>query len=295
MTLATPPAGKSPAPRTALRRLARVGLRLAAPLVLLAGATACTTNPYTGRSQLKLFPEQQVLAMGVEAYQQVESQEPISRDPRFVRPIQRVGAAISRVADQMRAEQGEPPYDWEFKVIDKPDMVNAWCLPGGKIAFYTGIYPILEDEAGMAIVMGHEVAHALLDHSNERMSQQGLTQLGMAGAAMVAEGSEHRDLALAALGAGLTVGFVLPYSRSHESEADRVGLMMAARAGYDPEAAIRVWENMAKSGGRPPEFLSTHPDPLNRIEDMRRWMPEAKQLYRASNRQPVERLPSPGQ
>lgn len=274
------------------RRLSRWATTLAAGLLLLS-ATACTTNPYTGRSQLKLFPEQQVLAMGVEAYGQVEKSEPVSRDPALNAPLMRVGRAISAVADQMRAEQGEGPFEWEFKVIDKPDMLNAWCLPGGKIAFYTGIYPVLEDEAGMAIVMGHEVAHALLDHSNERMSQQGLTQIGMVGAAIVAEGSEHRDLALAALGAGLTVGFVLPYSRSHESEADRVGLIMAARAGYDPEAAIRVWQNMAKlSEGRPPEFLSTHPDPLNRIEAMREWMPEAKALYERSRKQRNAPLPA---
>jgi len=161
------------------------------------------------------------------------------------------------------------------------ETVNAWCLPGGKIAFYTGIFPILQDEAGMAVVMGHEVMHAILQHGNERMSQNLATQVVLAGAAVGLSESKYKNEIIGALGAGASVGVLLPYSRKHESEADKQGLFLAAKAGYDPEAAIGVWERMAamSEGKRPPEFLSTHPDPMNRIEAMRKWMPEAKRIY----------------
>ncbi|MGH7163758.1 MAG: M48 family metallopeptidase [Planctomycetota bacterium] len=261
--------------------------RSAALLALAALLAACTTNPHTGRSQLLLLSEDAEVEMGLEAFAQIGKEVRWTEDPAYVDPVRRVGKAIA-------AQAGKPDYQWEFRVIDDPKTVNAWCLPGGKIAFYTGIYPICEDENGMAIVMGHEVSHALLRHGGERVSQNIAVQGGLAATAVVARNSEHRDVALAALGAGAAVGFLLPYSRKHESEADKFGLMLAARAGYDPEAAIRVWQNMAKlGGGRPPEFLSTHPDPLRRIEDMRAWMPEARALYAKSNKQPNRPLPRP--
>ena len=262
---------------------------LLAPVLL----AACSTNPYTGRSQLLLLSDSEETQLGVDAWAQVTAEEPIAKEAALNEPLLRVGRAIAAQADILIKEQGDPPFQWEFKVIRRDDTVNAWCLPGGKIAFYTGIFPIIEDEAGMAVVMGHEGCHALLHHGNERVSQNLLAQLRPTPRALFPGGSEYKDEALAALGAGVNVGVLLPFSRSHESEADRLGLMLAADAGYDPEAAIRVWQNMAamSDGQRPPEILSTHPDPLRRIENMRQWMPEAKQRYAKSKKKTNHLLP----
>jgi predicted Zn-dependent protease len=260
-------------------------------LLLLAVLTTCKANPQSGRRQLLLFSDATMVKMGVEAYAEMTgpgSNAKISNDARLTAPLQRVGKAISQAANK-------PEYEWEFRLIDDPKTVNAWALPGGKIAFYTGIYPILEDEAGMAIVMGHEVMHAILEHSNERMSQSVAAQAILAGAAIGLSDSKYKGEIMGALGVGATVGVILPYSRKHESEADKYGLFLAARAGYDPEAAIGVWERMAEmsAGKRPPEFLSTHPDPLKRIEQMKQWMPEAKRYFdQAAVKQPNYRLPS---
>lgn len=284
-----------------LRRLARaVGngknadmKRLLLPLVLSLAAAACTTNPHTGRGQLLLLSENQETAMGVEAFAEVQKTAPISKDPASNAAILRVGKAIAAQADRLRKERGDPPFEWEFTVIDDPKTVNAWCLPGGKIAFYTGIFPIIEDEAGMAVVMGHEVCHALLRHGNERVSQNLIAQLGLTAGDLALKNNKYHDEAIGLLGAGAQYGVMLPYSRSHETEADKLGLMLAADAGYDPEAAIRVWTNMARmsEGQRPPEFMSTHPDPLRRIENMKQWMPEAKRRYAASKQKQNNRLP----
>lgn len=270
-----------------------VGMRRILLVLLFAvsfagGFVSCETNKQTGRRQLLLFSEDRMAEMGVEAYQQMTapSEVTLATDPRLTEPLQRVGRAIADAANK-------PEYKWEFKLI-QADTVNAWALPGGKIAFYTGIYPILQDEAGMAIVMGHEVMHAILQHGNERMSQTSAAQVLLAGASIASEGSEYNSEIMAALGAGAQFGVLLPYSRKHESEADRYGLMLAARAGYDPEAAIGVWQRMAEmsEGQRPPEFMSTHPDPLNRVEAMKKWMPEAKRLYEQSQKMPNRPLPA---
>jgi len=260
-------------------------LGLLALLLLLA---VCRTNPTTGRSQFRLFSEKEMVSLGVQAYQEMTVDNPdvkIDTDPALNAPLQHVGAAISQAANK-------PDYEWEFKLIDDPNTVNAWALPGGKIAFYTGIYPILEDEAGMSIVMGHEVMHALLDHGNERMSQNLATSAVLTAAAVGLKDSENGDLILGALGVGATVGFLLPYSRKHETEADEYGLYLAARAGYDPHAGIGVWERMSALGGsKPPEFLSTHPATEHRIENMHRWMPKAEKLYAESTHRPNAKLP----
>jgi predicted Zn-dependent protease len=261
------------------------------PLGLAALLPACVTNPYTGESQLILVSEEEELQMGVDGYAQVMETEPVLQDADLTAPLLRVGEAISTAADAWRAENGEAPYDWEFKLIANDEMVNAWCMPGGKIAFYTGIYPILEDEAGMAIVMGHEVSHAMLRHGAVRVSQNIVAGLGLAAAGILARDSEHRDLALAALGAGVTVGYILPYSRDHESDADWLGLQLAARAGYDPREGIRIWENMAKLGDAPMEWLSTHPNPESRIEQMKQWMPEMMAIYERSQKMQNAPLP----
>jgi len=267
-------------------------MKRALAIVLLLSLVTCQSNPTTGRSQLLLYSEESMIQLGEQAYLEMtvnDKKVTIVTDRRLVDPLLRVGRNLANAANK-------PDYKWEFKLIDAPKTANAWALPGGKIAFYTGIYPILEDEAGMAIVMGHEIMHAILRHSNERMSQQNVTAAAVTAAAVGVGLSdvENKELIVGALGAGAALGVILPYSRKHESEADEYGLYLAARAGYDPEAAIRVWENMAakSEGKRPPEILSTHPDPLNRIDNMRRWMPKAKGLYEKSTRQPNAKLPA---
>jgi predicted Zn-dependent protease len=260
-------------------------------LALLLLVVACKTSPYTGRSQLLFYSEKQMVGLGAKTYLDMTDPKKVkvSTDARLTEPLVRVGRAISQAANK-------PDYQWEFKLIDDPKTANAWALPGGKIAFYTGIYPIVEDEAGMAIVMGHEVMHALLQHSNERMSQQVAAAAAMTAAAIGTRNmdSGERAALLGALGVGATVGVILPYSRKHETESDEQGLYLAAKAGYDPEASVAVWERMAElSGGkRPPEFLSTHPDVRRRIENMKKWMPRAKQIYAAAPvRHPNRKLP----
>jgi len=266
-------------------------MKRATLLCVLLLAAACRTNPYTGRLQAHGFSEEHMNSLGEQSYAEMtgpSSKTRIVQDAQYTEPLLRVGAAISQAADK-------PDYQWEFRLIDDPKMVNAWALPGGKIAFYTGIYPILQDEAGMAVVMGHEVMHALLEHSNERMTQQVGTAVVMATAAVGLHDSEYRGEILAALGAGAALGYILPYSRLHETEADEQGLYLAARAGYDPQAAIGVWQRMAKlSGGKsPPVFLSTHPATQARIDNMRKWMPKAQQIYAQSVKKPNRPLPLP--
>ena len=254
-------------------------------LLLLA---ACKTNPYTGRRQTMLISEDREIELGKEAWAEMTgpgSKVKLDTRPAWNDPLQRVGRAIAVAADKKE-------YDWEFKLIDAPKTANAWALPGGKIAFYTGIYPVLEDEDGMAIVMGHEVSHALLRHGGERISQSMITAGILAGAAISTRDNKNRGWILAGLGvgAGLTIK---AYGRGHETEADRFGLMLAARAGYNPEAGIKVWQRMAKlsKGSSGPTFLSTHPSHDTRIENMQKWMPEAKALYEQSQKKPNKKLP----
>ena len=200
--------------------------------------------------------------------------------------LQRVGRAISAAADAEKAWG----YEWEFRLLDDSSNGGAWAMPGGKIAFYTGIYKHLKDEAGMAIVMGHEVQHALLQHSNARMSKGALANLAIFSVAAGFHTHEQRDLIVAALGGALAADS-LRYARDEELEADKAGLLLAARAGYDPEAAIGVWQRMSKKRRATPEFMSTHPDPGNRIAALRALMPEAKALYKKSVKQPNRPLP----
>ena len=257
---------------------------------LLAALAACKTNPYTGRTQNIYFSESYMVNLGKQSYAEMTgsaAKARIATDPRLTAPLLRVGRSISQAANK-------PEYDWEFKLIDESKTLNAWALPGGKIAFYTGIYPVLQDDAGMAIVMGHEVMHALLQHSNERMSQKVTTTAVLAAATVGLRDNENRGAILAALGVGAALGYILPYSRLHETESDEQGLYLAAKAGYDPRAAIGVWERMAKlSGGKsPPPILSTHPATPDRIQNMRKWMPRALQIYERSDKQSNHPLPA---
>jgi len=267
----------------------RLNRRLACVL-LLAAVVACKTNELTGRSQLLIYSDADMVKLGEQSYIEMTVKDKkvrIVTDPALVEPLIRVGKAIAAAANK-------PEYNWEFKLIDAPKTANAWALPGGKIAFYTGIYPIVKDEAGMAVVMGHEVMHALLEHSNERLSSQMAVGVAMAGVAVGVglSDAKHKGAILGALGAGVGVS-MLAFSRKHEIEADQYGLYLCAKAGYDPEAGIAVWERMAamSEGKRPPEILSTHPDPRNRIENMRQWMPKALAAYEASDKKVNRELP----
>ena len=240
-------------------------------------AAGCATVPETGRSQLLLFPDSQMNALGLQAYEEILKKEKVSADPE-------ANALVRRVGERIAAASGKD-YDWRFTVIDDPKSANAFCLPGGKVAVYTGILPVTRDDAGLAVVMGHEVAHATARHGAERMSQSTLVQgLALGGGVALGGGDPQRTRAIfGALGAGAAVGVILPFSRKQESEADRIGLRYMARAGYDPEAAVGFWERMdaaAQGKSRPPEFLSTHPSGETRIRQIREWLPEARAQLR---------------
>ena len=243
---------------------------------------ACSTVPYTGRRQLMLVPESNEIASGEQAYQQISRDSVLTDNSKAMRIVRRVGEGIARAANK-------PDYRWEFRIINDPDNVNAFCVPGGKVAVYTGIFPIAKDEGGLAVILGHEVAHALLRHAGERMSQAEVLGTGL----VFAGASGVNPQILQALGLGASVGVILPFSRSQESEADHVGLILMAKAGYDPRVSLEVWQRMErKEKGAPPEFLSTHPGSETRIQQLRAWMPEALQYYQSGN-QSVELLPSP--
>ena len=249
---------------------------------------ACETAPVTGRSQIMLVSENEERQMGLQAYQQVLSKEPLSHDAQANALVEKVGKRIAAAAERPPAEMWRAPhFRWEFSTIDKNEP-NAFCLPGGKIAVYTGILPIARTEAGLAAIIGHEVAHALARHGAERMSDQMVASVGAAAAsaalATTVSGRNRTYLPamMAAVGAGATMGFILPMSRAQESEADRIGLVLMALAGYDPHEAIGVWERMraANAGGRrQAEWLSTHPADTTRLNDIRGWMNEAMKYY----------------
>src|SRR5262245_61973904 len=249
--------------------------------IALLCAAACTTTPYTHRSQLMVVSEAQEVQLGAQAYQQVLSESRIENDPRVNDIVRRVGQRIATAANR-------PDYQWEFVVIDDPKTVNAFALPGGKVAVYTGMFPVAETEAGLATVMGHEVAHALARHGAERMSQQmGMQALGTGIAVALGAsgaGSVTQSVAMQAFGLGAQVGVLLPFSRSQESEADHIGLILMAQAGYDPSQAVTFWERMeSASGGKgPPEYLSTHPSHGTRVAQIEGWLPEAQGYYKKS-------------
>ena len=262
-----------------LRDLGRLSVLVGCALALL----ACQTNPYTGRSQLMVIPASQEMAMGAQAYQQVlhDPKTPQSHDPREVEPVKRVAARIIDAAKKSKYADMANKFEWEVTVIKDDKTMNAFALPGGKIAVYTGIFPVAKNEAGLAAILGHEVTHALARHGGERMSQGLAAQVGVA-ALSVGAASQGYDPQMAALAGGLLAnyGFILPYSRQHESEADHIGLLLAAQAGYDPHEAVHVWERMEQvSKGQPPVFLSTHPGHGTRIKQLEEWMPEALSYY----------------
>lgn len=253
-------------------------------------ATACSEVPFTGRSQVTgLFSTSEILNMSYQSYDHVMDSVNLSRDQEQVAMIKRVGEQIQKAAAQLLAEKGQSSvlegFEWEFNLIQNDDMVNAWCMPGGKVAFYTAILPICQDEQGVAVVMGHEVAHALAKHGQERINQGYIQQTGMSvGAAAVGANPTLAEQAIFyGIGYGSQLG-MLAYSRTHESEADEIGLYLMAAAGYDPRVAPEFWERMSTGGGqKPPEFMSTHPSDETRARKLNELMPKAMEYYEASN------------
>ena len=242
-------------------------------------AVSCTTVPVTGRKSLNLVGEGTVNQLGAQTYQQEVSKAKVSTDQNATAMVQRVAQRIAQAAEA----NFHPNYQWEAKLLDDPKTVNAWCLPGGKIAVYSGILPLTQDETGLAVVLGHETAHALAHHGAERMSRSELMQVGEAGilAAVGAAKPGAVQAVGAALGIGSQVGVELPFSRQQESEADRIGLVLMAKAGYDPAKAIDFWQRMAAygKGKQPPAFLSDHPSDEDRIAAIKKELPEAKAAY----------------
>lgn len=250
-------------------------------------AWACATVPVTGRKQLAMVSNSEIIPMAEEQYAQVLREGPISTNQEQVALIRRVGVRIQHAVEEYMAGQGLSSqldgFNWEFNLIDDAETVNAWCMPGGKVAFYTGIMPICEDENGIAVVMGHEVAHAIANHGRERMSQGLVTNLGLSSisSAMGQDPSLTKDIFMQAVGTGTQLG-MLKFSRQHESEADHIGLIFMASAGYDPHEAPRFWQRMIEmsGGGQPPEFLSTHPSHETRVQDLEAEIPEAMKYYK---------------
>jgi len=248
---------------------------------------ACATVPVTGRSQLSLVSNSEIIPMAAQQYDEVLKKGPISTNKEQSDMVKRVGLKIQKAVEQYMAEKGASSelegFVWEFNLIDDPQTVNAWCMPGGKVAFYTAIMPICKDENGVAVVMGHEVAHAIANHGRERMSTGLVQQFGLStlGAAMGQNPGLTSQIFAQAVGYGSQLG-MLSFSRKHESEADKIGLIFMAMAGYDPQEAPKFWERMSASSGgqKPPEWLSTHPSDDTRIRDLNAAMPEALKYYK---------------
>ncbi|HUQ96449.1 MAG TPA: M48 family metallopeptidase [Chitinophagaceae bacterium] len=250
---------------------------------------ACSKNVITGRNQFKLVPESELQSMAVQEYRQFLSTNKVvtpsaDRDAEMVRRVgQRVSAAVQQYFKQQGLADQLEGYQWEYNLVESKEA-NAWCMPGGKIVVYSGLLPITQNEAALAVVVGHEVSHAIFQHGNERMSQGLAQQLGgtALSIAVSSQPAATQNLFMQAYGIGSQVGVLLPFSRKQELEADRYGLRWAAMAGYNPREAIPLWERMEKmaAGNKPPEFLSTHPSEGHRIEQLQKYMDDALKYYK---------------
>jgi len=249
--------------------------------ILFLGIAACKTNPFTGKKTLNFYPNSQIFPSAFAQYDQFLTENKVLKDTKDAQMITRVGQRIASAAERWLNANGYPgylkDYKWEYNLVNDK-TVNAWAMPGGKIVFYTGILPICDGETGVAVVMGHEVAHALADHGAQRLSAGTLQQIGAVAGNVAIQDENNRNLFNQAYGVGSNVLGMLPFSRSHETEADRIGIQIMAIAGYDPTEAAELWKRMkANSGGQaPPEFLSTHPSNDTRIANLTNWAPNAK-------------------
>lgn len=259
-------------------------VRVAAYIAAAAVVTACSTVALTGRRQLMLVSDQEVLASSLTSYKEYMSSATPSTNKANTAMVQRVGKRLANAVETYLKENGRADqiqnFSWEFNLV-KSDQVNAFCMPGGKIVVYEGILPYTKDEASLAIVLGHEIAHAVANHSAERMSQQLLANYGATALSIATAGASSitQEMSQAVYGLGANYGVMLPFSRKHESEADRMGLIFAAMAGYDPSVAVSFWQRMAAGTAQVPEFLSDHPSDARRVSDIQKELPEALKYY----------------
>ncbi len=250
-------------------------LRVATVVMIVTLFAGCTTSP-TGRNQMIMFDESTIAPMAAESFNQMKQQQAVSQRKDVNSYVQCV---VNPVIDEARMLYSFMPADWEIVVFDSP-QVNAFAMPGGKVGVYTGLIDLTENPDQLAAVMGHEVAHVVAHHAAERMTTAQMTVLGLTLAGIALADNEDQAIIIAALGLGAQIGIQLPFSRVHESEADEIGQQLMARAGYNPQEAINLWYLMDQSGGaRPPEFLSTHPDPQNRAQRLQAMMPAVTPLY----------------
>jgi predicted Zn-dependent protease len=256
-------------------------------VLVLCAVVACKKTAFTGRKQLNLIPIGTLNSMSYTEYKSFISQNKTLSSGKDVDLVRRVGNDIRLATETYYKARGKEKdlknFAWEFNVVDDAKTVNAFCMPGGKVVVYTGILAVTQNEDALAVVMGHEIAHALANHGNERMSQGLVAQLGLTSLdiALSQKPAATRSLFMTAAGAGAQVGVLLPFSRKHESEADEIGLYLMTMAGYNPNEAAPFWDRMNKSGGgRPPEFLSTHPDPKKRSLQLRKLVPKAQSYAR---------------
>ncbi|NHZ85711.1 MAG: M48 family metalloprotease [Planctomycetia bacterium] len=258
-------------------------------LIIVLMTSACSRVLISNRRQLNLIPNSSMLQMSFDQYGQFLDENIISADKEKTDMVKRVGKNIQKAVEQYFIENGLENelknYDWEFNLVESNE-VNAWCMPGGKVVFYTGILPLTKDENGLAVVMGHEIAHAIAEHGNERMSQGLMAQLGGVALAIAVRDKpeQTQQLWMSAFGAGAQLGVLLPFSRLHESEADQLGLVFMSMAGYNPNHAISFWRRMSemKGGQAPPEFISTHPSDEKRIAQIEKLLPNVLKYYNAA-------------
>lgn len=256
-------------------------------LAVVALSSSCSTVPITGRQRLSIVPASQMMSMSYQQYGEFLKSNKLSSDRAQTALVKRVGLRLQHAVEQYFQQQGMSDrlsgYQWEFNLVENKEA-NAWCMPGGKVVVYSGMLPTTKNEEGLAVVMGHEIAHAIAEHGNERMSQGLIAQMGgMAlDQALATSPAQTKQLWMGAYGAGVQYGALLPYGRLQESEADRLGLIFMAIAGYDPTEAANFWERMAKTkdGKAPPEFMSTHPSDETRIREINERLPEALSYYK---------------
>jgi predicted Zn-dependent protease len=262
-------------------------LKTAALCCVLLLQSSCSKVAITGRKQLNIVPDSMMNSMALQSYNEFLSSSKLSANSQQTAMVKNVGTRIQKAVEKYCVEHNLSSqiknYHWEFNLVEDPN-VNAWCMPGGKVVVYTGLMPVAQNDAGLAVVMGHEIAHAIAKHGSERMSQGLLVEMGGIALeeALANKPAQTKSIFMQSYGLGSQVGVLLPYSRLHESEADRMGLIFMAMAGYNPNEAVSFWERMsaANKGQKPPELLSTHPADSKRISNIKKLIPEAMQYYK---------------